>query len=89
MKLDIRLPIGLLFGALGAILAVFGLVSNHELYQRSLGINVNLIWGLALLLFGVVMLYFGRKGTSSARLAEEDPEGRAMMEREKELTQAK
>jgi putative Mn2+ efflux pump MntP len=59
MKMDLRLPIGLMFGAFGAMLTAFGLVSDRAIYQRSLGINVNLWWGLVLLAFGLVMLYFG------------------------------
>jgi hypothetical protein len=57
MKLDLRLPIGLMFTIIGALLAVFGLVSDETIYQRSLGINVNLWWGLVLLGFGLVMLW--------------------------------
>lgn len=60
--LDIRIPIGLLFSVLGLILAIFGAVSGRELYQRSLGINVNFGWGLVLLAFGIVMLLLGRRG---------------------------
>jgi hypothetical protein len=56
MSLDLRVPIGLLFGILGALLALYGLVSDPAIYQVSLGINVNLWWGLVLLLFGGVML---------------------------------
>ena len=41
MKLDLRLPIGLMFSIIGALLVVFGLVSDAAIYQRSLGINVN------------------------------------------------
>jgi hypothetical protein len=66
MKLDVRLPIGLMFSLLGAILVVYGLVSDRALYARSLGIDVNLWWGLVLLAFGLVMLGFalraGRRG---------------------------
>jgi hypothetical protein len=58
MKLDIRYPIGLMFGLFGAILVVYGLVSGGAIYARSLGINVNLWWGLVLLAFGIVMLAF-------------------------------
>jgi hypothetical protein len=61
MGLDIRLPIGLLFALVGALLAVFGLVtSDSNIYGRSLGININLIWGLVMLAFGVLMAWFGR-----------------------------
>jgi hypothetical protein len=56
MSLDLRVPIGLLFGLLGALLAVYGLVSDPSIYQVSLGVNVNLWWGLVLLLFGGLML---------------------------------
>jgi hypothetical protein len=58
--LDIRLPIGLLFLLLGALLSGYGLVSDPALYARSLGVNVNLDWGLVLLAFGATMLYLGR-----------------------------
>jgi ABC-type Fe3+-siderophore transport system permease subunit len=58
MRLDLRLPIGLMFTIVGAMLAVFGLMSDEAIYARSLGINVNLWWGLVLLAFGVVMLGF-------------------------------
>ena len=80
MKLDIRIPIGLLFGALGLILALFGALGPKDVYAHSLGYNVNLVWGIVLLVFGALMLWFGRKGTASARLADEEPEGRIMEE---------
>ena len=70
MKLDVRLPIGMMFALLGAILVVFGLASDRAMYARSLGINVNLWWGLVLLAFGVVMLAFAvrsvRRGNAGA-----------------------
>jgi hypothetical protein len=57
MDFDIRFPIGLFFGLLGVVLAGYGLVSDPAIYAAtSLGVNINLIWGLALLLFGVVTL---------------------------------
>jgi hypothetical protein len=56
MSLDIRIPIGLMFGIIGGILAIFGLVSDPKIYERSLGINVNLLWGCALLAFSAFML---------------------------------
>lgn len=59
MGLDIRIPIGLLFSALAAILIVFGFVSDQAIYARSLGINVNIVWGCVLLLFGAAMLAMG------------------------------
>lgn len=56
--LDIRWPIGLMFTLVGAILVLTGALSSPESYQRSLGININLWWGLLLLLFGGLMALF-------------------------------
>ena len=70
MGLDIRLPIGMLFATLGVLLIVFGLLSNASLYAQSLGINVNLDWGVALLVFGVVMLLLGWRGMFGKRSKE-------------------
>lgn len=79
MGLDIRLPIGLMFTVFGFLLVVYGLASNKEIYQRSLGINVNLGWGVVLLVFGVVMLLLGRRGTATAKSADESLEDRGMV----------
>lgn len=56
MKLDLRYPIGLLFSLFGLIIALYGLVSDKAIYQKSLGMDVNLWWGLVLLAFGLGML---------------------------------
>lgn len=57
MAFDIRFPIGLLFVAIGAILAGSGWLGDPAAYQgRSLGLNINLIWGAAMALFGAAML---------------------------------
>jgi hypothetical protein len=82
MRLDIRVPIGLMFGVLGAMLAVYGIFSDRAIYERSLGINVNVWWGLVLLAFGAGMYLFGRRGTSTVRPTDESPEGRKIEERE-------
>ena len=61
---DIRIPIGLMFTIVGIIISVFGFFtkSNAEMYHKSLGINVNLVMGVLMLIFGLIMLYFaGRK----------------------------
>lgn len=58
MQFDLRLPIGILFTLYGVSLSAYGLMGNKEQYARSLGINVNLIWGLVMLGFGLVMLGF-------------------------------
>jgi protein-S-isoprenylcysteine O-methyltransferase Ste14 len=58
MGLDIRLPIGLMFSLIGIILVVYGFMtgSDAEMYKRSLDMNINLIWGCLLLVFGLFML---------------------------------
>jgi len=56
MKLDLRYPIGYLFTVFGMILTIYGILSDKSIYQRSLGINVNLYWGVVLLAFGLGML---------------------------------
>jgi len=56
MHFDLRLPIGLLFSIFGAIVAIYGLVTPAEMYACSLGINVNLWWGIVMLIFGFSML---------------------------------
>lgn len=63
MGLDIRLPIGMMFGLIGAVMVIYGLItgSNKELYHRSLDININLWWGLVLLVFGVLMFGFAKR----------------------------
>jgi len=61
MGLDLRLPIGALFTALGLVLVVYGAISDPSIYARSLGINVNLAWGCVLLLFGLAMLAASRR----------------------------
>lgn len=51
MDLDIRLPIGLMFGILGPILASFGIAYDVPLDR---------VVGGAMTAFGAVMGYFGR-----------------------------
>jgi hypothetical protein len=65
MGLDIRTPIGLMFAILGALLLAYGLASDPALYARSLGVNVNAIWGGVLLVFGGTMLALGRRGSAA------------------------
>jgi hypothetical protein len=58
MSLDVRFPIGGMFSIVGALLVIYGALSDPAIYTKSLGINVNLWWGLVLLVFGAVMLGF-------------------------------
>jgi hypothetical protein len=67
MNLDIRLPIGFMFGLFGVILTVYGRFSNPQIYDRSLGINVNLEWGVALIVFAAAMLLLGWRASARTR----------------------
>ena len=66
MGIDIRLPLGSLFSLLGIILFVYGALGDSSRYRQSLGVNVNLYWGIVLFAFGLLMLVLGRR---AARLA--------------------
>jgi hypothetical protein len=75
MGLDVRVPIGLLFSAIGLALILYGLFSDPAIYVKSLGINVNLWWGLVLLAFGSVMLLFGWKDPVAPKHARDPKSG--------------
>jgi hypothetical protein len=66
MNFDLRFPIGFMFSVYGAMLAIFGVLANHEIYDaHSLGLNINLGWGLVLLVFGVSMLALAWRAKSN------------------------
>jgi hypothetical protein len=65
MGLDVRFPIGGMFSIIGAMLTIYGIASNPAIYEKSLGINVNLWWGLVLLVFGLAMLVFAYRATKA------------------------
>ena len=60
MNLDVRTPTGVLFVLLGLLLVLYGVISDASIYQRSLGVNINLAWGLAMAAFGVALLIWRR-----------------------------
>ena len=72
--LDIRWPIGLMFTVIGAIMIIFGLITGQdaEMYKRSLDMNINLVWGILLLAFGVFMLV-SAKIAAAAEKKDEKP----------------
>ncbi|MGH7621177.1 MAG: hypothetical protein ACRENC_06220 [Gemmatimonadaceae bacterium] len=57
-QLDIRLPIGGLFTLLGVMVGGYGVATRGDtvLYERSLSVNVNLGWGIVMIVFGLAML---------------------------------
>jgi hypothetical protein len=62
MGLDIRVPLGLIFLTTGGIMALYGLFTRSSaIYGKSMGINLNLWWGLIMVVFGAVMFYLGRQ----------------------------
>jgi hypothetical protein len=60
MGLDIRWPIGLMFSLIGLLLVIEGVVNGAS--EQSLGININLWWGIILLVFGALMLLGAARG---------------------------
>ena len=62
MGLDIRIPLGLIFLATGGILSLYGLFTRGSaIYQKSMGMNLNLTWGLVMFVFGAIMFFVGRR----------------------------
>jgi membrane protein implicated in regulation of membrane protease activity len=66
-KLDVRLPIGVMFVLIGAIISIYGLVSDPAIYERSLNININLWWGLVMFAFGAFMLIMAWRSSQTAK----------------------
>ncbi len=65
-SLDLRLPIGGLFAVLGVMLAGYGLAtaSNTEMYVKSSGMNINLIWGVVMFATGLIFLGLAKRGAA-------------------------
>jgi hypothetical protein len=63
MGLDIRVPLGLIFLIIGGIMALFGLFTHGDatIYEKSLGVDLNLTWGFIMFVFGAIMFYVGRR----------------------------
>jgi hypothetical protein len=62
MGLDIRIPLGLMFLVTGGLMALYGLFTRGgAIYEKSLDMNINLIWGALMFVFGAVMYMLGRR----------------------------
>jgi type IV secretory pathway TrbD component len=60
--MDLRLPIGILFTIYGLMLAGYGFFTRGSaIYEKSLGININLVWGIVLLIFGLLMWFLAKR----------------------------
>lgn len=74
MSLDLRVPMGLMFTIIGAILTAYGLLTRgSEIYQRSADMDINLIWGLVMLVFGVAMFLLGRYSDKHPKAPSHEP----------------
>ena len=62
MPLDIRIPIGAMLGLMGALLTGYGLLGDQTIYERSLGLNINVIWGSVLVVVAAVLVFLGTRG---------------------------
>ena len=63
MGLDIRIPLGLIFLVTGGLISIYGFITrgNDLIYAKSMGINMNLYWGLIMFVFGLIMFLVGRR----------------------------
>ena len=61
--IDIRIPLGLSFAVVGALLAACGFATFNGgmLYQRAFDINMNLWVGCGMLSFGAPMLILSKR----------------------------
>jgi hypothetical protein len=86
---DIRIPIGVLFVILGILLTLYGVatLSDADLYARSNSVNINLWWGLTMVIFGGAMYVFGHRARTvqGVHPTETSPEGVATERREHDL----
>jgi membrane protein implicated in regulation of membrane protease activity len=81
---DIRLPVGAIFTIYGVLLTVYGLTAGDvEVRHMLLGLQVNIVAGVGMLIFGVSFLYLARKGTRTVRSSSSSAEGRAIEDRER------
>jgi len=61
VRLDLRTPLGALFGMVGALLAAYGAATLGQPGTAPTGIPIDLVWGLVLLGFGRAMLALARR----------------------------
>jgi uncharacterized membrane protein HdeD (DUF308 family) len=61
MSLDVRLPIGGFFTLLGVLLTSYGWATLGTPGTAPAGVPINLVWGAALLVFGIAMLALARR----------------------------
>ena len=65
MGLDVRLPVGVMFGIMGLLLVGYGVLGDQTIYAKSLGININTIWGSVLIVFAAALLFLSWRRAGS------------------------
>ena len=64
MGLDVRVPVGVMLATMGALLAGYGWFGDRSIYAKSLGVNINLVWGVVLIAAGGFLLALSARGAS-------------------------
>ncbi len=65
--MDLRLPIGIFFLLVGLIMVGYGVVSPQDIPHITEKVNIDLYWGIVLLVFGAPMTIFGWKAEAKAK----------------------
>jgi hypothetical protein len=66
MRLDVRLPIGAFFSLVGLLLTAYGLAMRGAPGTAPTGVPIDLLWGVVLLVFGILMLALARRAQRGA-----------------------
>jgi divalent metal cation (Fe/Co/Zn/Cd) transporter len=66
MPIDVRLPISGLFVAVGVLLVGYGVAWEGV---RTMAGHLNAVWGTVMLLFGLVLGYYGLRAERKTRLS--------------------
>lgn len=64
--MDIRTPIGLMFTVFGVMMTIVGFLPINDT-QKSMNININLWWGILMLVFGVFMLALAKMAAAKKK----------------------
>ena len=67
MGLDIRWPIGIIFTIYGTALILYGVLADPKIFESSLGVNIDVWWGAAMLVFGLFMTGLALRASRRSR----------------------
>jgi hypothetical protein len=68
---DLRLALGWLFVTLGVLLVIAGVRPDPTSDIKSLGLNINLIWGIVMIVFGAINLWVAARYARKRRRADD------------------